>query len=327
MKFLIIQTAFIGDAILATALLETIHKQFPEATIDFLIRKGNESLFAEHPYINKLYVWNKKPNKYKTVLQLLKQVRKEKYDQLINLQRFATMGWFTAFSGAKTKVGFSKNPFSFGFDIKVEHLLSENLHEIDRNQMLIAHLSDRKTEKPKLYPTLKHFEEVKKYQNKEYICIAPTSVWFTKQFPASQWIKFLKEIPQNIEKYYLGAPTDFEACEEIRKNTGGTNLAGKLNLLQSAALMKLSKLNCVNDSAPMHISSAMNAPTLAIYCSTVPEFGFYPLSDKSTVVQTKEKLACRPCNLHGKKSCPKAHFKCAFDIDIAELVSAFLSEK
>ena len=66
-----------------------------------------------------------------------------------------------------------------------------------------------------------------------------------------------------------------------------------------------------NDSAPMHFASAMNAPVTAIYCSTVPEFGFGPLSDNSTIIETGEKLECRPCGLHGRKKCPKQHFKCS----------------
>ena len=46
MKFLIIQTAFIGDVILATALVEKLHRHYPEATIDFALRKGNEGLLT-----------------------------------------------------------------------------------------------------------------------------------------------------------------------------------------------------------------------------------------------------------------------------------------
>ncbi len=83
-KFIVIQTAFIGDAILATALLEKLHSVFTSARIDFLIRKGNENLFHSHPYVNKLYVWDKKDGKYKSLFNILKLVREESYDYLIN---------------------------------------------------------------------------------------------------------------------------------------------------------------------------------------------------------------------------------------------------
>jgi heptosyltransferase-2 len=74
-------------------------------------------------------------------------------------------------------------------------------------------------------------------------------------------------------------------------------------------------MNFVNDSAPMHFASAMNAPTTAFFCSTIPEFGFGPLSEFSRIVEASEELACRPCGLHGKKACPLGHFKCGESSD------------
>jgi len=88
----------------------------------------------------------------------------------------------------------------------------------------------------------------------------------------------------------------------------------------SAALIRDAFMNYTNDSAPLHLASAMDAPVAAVFCSTVPEFGFGPLSAKSFVIQTSEKLTCRPCGLHGKKVCPKKHFKCAESIAIKQLL-------
>ncbi len=81
--------------------------------------------------------------------------------------------------------------------------------------------------------------------------------------------------------------------------------------------MEGAAMNYVNDSAPLHIASAMNAPVTAVFCSTVPAFGFGPLRENGRVVETKEKLDCRPCGLHGYKACPKGHFRCALGIDVA----------
>jgi heptosyltransferase-2 len=123
--------------------------------------------------------------------------------------------------------------------------------------------------------------------------------------------------------YLLGAPVDHQVCESIRLAEADdtvVNLAGKLSFLESAALMKDAAMNFVNDSAPMHIASAMNAPVTAVYCSTVPSFGFGPLSDKSFVVEIQEKLSCRPCGLHGYKSCPQQHFRCAYEISNERLI-------
>ena len=102
------------------------------------------------------------------------------------------------------------------------------------------------------------------------------------------------------------------------------NLAGRLSFLASAALQKKAVLNYVNDSAPMHFASAVNAPVVAVYCSTLPNFGFGPLSDHSFIVQTNEALTCRPCGIHGKKQCPLKHFDCAKTIKMDQLIAPLL---
>ncbi len=323
-SFLVIQTAFIGDVILATAIVEKIHQFYPDASIDFLLRKGNESLLVNHPFIREVIVFDKK-NKYRNLFLLIRKIRESRYEVLLNIQRFATTGIIALFSGAKTKIGFDKNPFSLFFTTKVKHQVGE-IHEIERNQKLIEDLTDGKAAMPTLYPSSGDYESVKEYQTTSYLCIAPTSVWFTKQWPAEKWIELIQNIHHKVKSIFLlGAPSDHIVCESIRLASGvGSviNLSGKLSFLQSAALMKDAKMNFVNDSAPMHLASAMNAPVTVIYCSTVPSFGFGPLSSNSTVIETKEKLDCRPCGLHGFKDCPKGHFKCAQTIAIDSVANA-----
>ena len=323
MKILIIQTAFIGDVILATALIEKLQQHFPDAEIDFLLRKGNESLLQNHPHLHEVLVWNKKQNKTKNLLSILNKIRKTKYDFIINCQRFFSTGMLTAFSTANEKIGFDKNPLSIFFDKKIKHQIADSqhfTHEVQRNHELIKHLTDDQPALPKLYPSKTDFEKIKtEFPTKNYVCIAPTSVWFTKQWPAEKWVELIGKISLEKDIFLLGAPTDLEACEKIKNAANHPkihNLAGRLSLLQSAALMQNATMNYVNDSAPLHLASAMNAPVTAIFCSTVPSFGFTPLSSRRRVVETKEKLDCRPCGLHGFKTCPKGHFKCA-DIDFA----------
>ena len=318
-KILLIQTAFIGDVVLATPILEKIHQFFPTAKIDFLVRKGNEALLNQHPFLNKVLIWNKKTSKYKNLLKLIQEVRAEKYDLIINPQRFLSSGFICAFSNAKEVAGFKKNPLSFTFSKSLPHELN-GTHEVERNLSLIQHLTNNSFQMPKLYPTLKDFEKTesdfinKIAKNKAFITIAPTSVWFTKQLPAEKWIELINQLSTKITIFLIGGPSDFEACENIKKGSQKNNVyntCGQLNLLASAALMSKATMNYANDSAPIHIASAMNAPMTAVFCSTVPKFGFTPLSDNHTIIETKENLACRPCGLHGKKACPKGHFKCS----------------
>lgn len=326
-KFLIIQTAFIGDVVLATSLIEKLHKHFPDAQIDFLLRKGNESLLTGHPFLHEVLIWDKKKNKFFNLFKLLRLIRKKKYDTVINVQRFAATGILTAFSGAREKIGFDKNPFRFLFTKKIKHIISDGKiakHEIERNHDLIKDLTNDVAEKPRLYHSFADEAFVGIYKSGNYITISPASVWFTKQFPKEKWISFLNKIPPSYIVYLLGSQTDLSLAEEIKSSTihkNVVNLCGRLSFLQSAVLMKDAVMNYVNDSAPLHFASAVNAPVTAVYCSTLPSFGFGPLSEKSFIIETKEKLSCRPCGLHGQKACPLGHFKCAYTIQDEQLLT------
>lgn len=340
-KILVIQTAFIGDLVLATALIESLHQQYPQAAIDVVVRKGNEPLFNEHPFINELIIWDKKQHKYLNWLSILKKMRAKKYDVLINAQRFAATGLWTVLSSANTTIGFDKNPFSFLFTHKVKHDvagLNQNIsvsevHEINRNHALISALGILPLAMPKLYPTKSDYEKVKLYQAEKYITIAPASVWFTKQFPLTAWASFINELKFEGPIYIIGGPADKDLGDKIMNEVVSLhstatkkiiNLSGALGFLASAALQQKAVLNYVNDSAPMHFCSAVNAPVVAIYCSTIPAFGFGPLSTHSFIVETQDKLACRPCGLHGKKQCPLGHFNCAHTIENAQLIAPLL---
>jgi heptosyltransferase-2 len=340
---LLIQTAFIGDVILMTALLEYLHQTAPATPVDVLVRRGNEGLLKAHPHVRQVLVWDKKNGKYRQLWQLLGQIRAAKYGRVVTLQRFASTGFLTAFSGAPERVGFAKNPFSRFFTRRVAHQIGDGTHEVERNLALLAasslpapvrnteQLAGRRQEpavgspSPRLYPSAADEATAAGYADAgPYICLAPTSVWFTKQYPEEKWLELLAALPAGLRVYLLGGPPDVAACERLAQASnrpGLENLAGKLGLLASAALMRGAVMNYVNDSAPMHLCSAVGAPVTAIFCSTVPAFGFGPLSPRSWVVETREPLACRPCGLHGHGACPLGHFRCAHSIEVEQLLA------
>ncbi len=322
-KFLIIQPAFIGDVILATALIEKLKQFYPDAIIDFLLRKSNENILENNPHLNRIFIWDKKTSKYQNLFRITRKIRQTKYDTIINLQRFASSGFVIWRAKAKEKIGYSQNPFAFCYQQKFAFSVNNGKHETERNQQLIAHLTDKNPAKPKIYPSEDDFK-IKANIHKSFVTIAPASVWFTKQFPQKRWIEFLNRfLPKEFTVYLLGSPQDKSLCEKIKKSTENRqieNLAGQLTLLQSAALMSQAAMNFVNDSAPLHLASAINAPVTAIFCSTLPLFGFGPLSSISKVVETSKNLSCRPCGLHGKNTCPEKHFDCANTIDLNKML-------
>ena len=337
---LLIQTAFIGDVILMTALLEYLRQTAPATPVDVLVRRGNEDLLAGHPHVRQVLIWDKKHRKYAALWQLLGQIRAAKYGRVVTLQRFASTGFLTAFSGAPERVGFAKNPFSRFFTRRVAHVIGDGTHEVARNLRLLNEelgmpenssffIPHSSFTTPRLYPSAADEATAASYATAgPYICLAPTSVWFTKQYPEAKWLELLAALPAGLRVYLLGGPPDVAACVRLAAASGRanvTNIAGKIGLLASAALMRGAVMNYVNDSAPMHLCSAVDAPVTAVFCSTVPAFGFGPLSSVSLVVETREPLACRPCGLHGHGTCPLGHFRCAYGIEVGQLLKSVVN--
>jgi heptosyltransferase-2 len=317
-RILVIQTAFLGDVILASPVWENLHAAYPHAQIDVVVKKGNESLLTAHPFLHQVFIFDKS-HKVKNLWNLGKTLRSHQYDLVINLQRFASSGILTLLARGKETRGFEKNPLSLCFTKRFKHDMKPNWHEVDRNLRLISDLVTAPIRRPQLYPRKEDLNSIQIYQEVPYYCLAPTSVWFTKQAPQEIWLELIDKLSQTKDQIFLlGSPSDRAYLDEIVNKTGSSlviNLAGKLSLLQSAALMAGAKHNYVNDSGPLHLASASNAPVSAFFCSTVPEFGFGPLSENAAIIEVKD-LACRPCGLHGHKACPKGHFKCGKDLKI-----------
>lgn len=310
-RILIIQTAFLGDVILATSVVNSIKAQYPEAQVDLLVKKGNELLVLGHPNIHRVLTFDKS-KKWRDILRLIRANRATRYDFIVNLHRFASSGLIAVLSQTKT-IGFDKNPLSRFYTLKLPHPISKGIHEIDRNFTLIAALGVKHLVKPSIVPSEDAMKNVREYQETPYVCFAPASVWATKQLPMEKWVALSEK--QDHVIYLLGGPSDHALCETIRTQCSNqaVNLAGKLSLMESIALMKGAVRNHVNDSGPLHFASAVNAPVTAYFCSTVTDFGFGPLSDDSEVKEVTG-LACRPCGLHGKKECPEGHFKCGKEL-------------
>lgn len=327
MKTLIIQTAFIGDVVLATPLIEAIKTHDPVAQVDVLVRKGNEALFEGDPRVGEMLLYNKEKPRMGELLRLIRAVRSNHYDLIINVHRYLSSAIISLAAGAKMTVGFRSSPLSFFYSRRVPHVFREGLHEIDRNLSLLDGLFGTSgIVRPSLYVE-DNRRAILAYQAQPYITVSPFSRWATKELPAVHWAAVIRRLSENYNIYLLGGQEEQAQCLRLigkanlsAEQSGRVHvLTGKISILESAALMEKAMFNFVNDSAGLHLASAVNARVTAVFCSTVTAFGFGPLSDEAWVTEVQG-LNCRPCGLHGHKACPEGHFKCGREISVEEML-------
>jgi heptosyltransferase-2 len=99
------------------------------------------------------------------------------------------------------------------------------------------------------------------------------------------------------------------------------NTAGEVPFLVSASLIGGAAVLISNDSAPVHIASAMGTPVVELYGATVPGFGFTPFGVPHRIAEVHG-LPCRPCGIHGGDTCPVRTFACMRELDPATIVNA-----
>jgi len=316
-KILVIQTAFIGDAVLTLPMIQSLSNKFDNCGVDVLAIPSTAELFYSSPFVNKVFVIDKK-NEHKSfwsVIKIAKIISANNYTKIFSPHRSLRTALIVLLSKVKETSGFSNSSFKQVYKNIIEYRY--DFHEVRRN----LELAGNKTNDTdwKILPIITPSEEVRKkveeILSKEkinnFVAIAPGSIWATKRYPEEYFKKIIDYlISQNETVLLLGSKDEFEMCNSISK-TGDKvfNMAGTLSLIESIQILKKAKLLICNDSAPTHLSMCADIPTITIFCSTVPEFGFSPYNNKSESIGINN-LSCKPCGIHGHSNCPLGHFNC-----------------
>lgn len=316
-RILVIQTAFLGDAILTLPLIQKLTELNPSAAIDVLAIPSTREIFENSPSVSNVLAYDKR-GKQKGLfgLHLLgKTIRKNKYSKIYSPHRSARTSLLILLSRCKQTFGFNISTFSWAYKTVIKY--QSDIHEVQRNFSLLG--SQIPVEDWKVLPEINRIPHVgilNKIQNviegERTIAIAPGSVWETKKYPITSLVGVTTSLMNDGWKIIiLGSKEDLKLCEKLNlsPNDKTFNLAGKLSIVESVELLRVCKLIISNDSAPTHMGVAANIPVITVFCSTIPEFGFYPYNEKSISLSYND-LSCKPCGIHGHKACPIETFDC-----------------
>jgi heptosyltransferase-2 len=322
-RILVIQTAFIGDAILTLPMVEKLKEKFPSDAIDVLCIPSAQEIFASSPFVSEVIVLDKRGN-HKSIFQLIKfanQIKLRKYSKIFSAHRSFRTSFIVMQSGVRETYGFSNSSMFHVYKHAVEY--EHGIHEIQRNLKLIG--ADYTSENWRIIPKVVVSETSRNKimqfisslgSEQKLIAVAPGSVWETKKYPEKYYLEIISSFVKKSYKVIVtGSEADRELCERIASTYPGNviSCAGMFTITESIELLKQVKLLITNDSAPTHMGMCADIPALTIYCSTIPEFGFYPYNKKSSYISYND-INCKPCGIHGYKKCPLSHFECALNL-------------
>lgn len=316
-KILVIRLSSLGDILLTLPLLKIIYQIEKETEIDFLTKKEFIDAVKFNPYINEVISFSHEERKL-----VKEKIRNKKYDIIIDLQNNFRSHQLYSFNFHSRIFRFKKPT------VKKFLLVNFKINLLKKNPSIAYHYI--KTFYPKFSDDIEselYFPipeellqltrlEVKVFSNsRKFIGICPGAKHLTKRYPPELFKKLVQIlIERNYAIAIFGGKDDREICESITIDSPFVkNFQNDNKLILTAALMKNCTAVISNDSAYMHLASLLKIPTVAIFGSTVKEFGFFPIFKKSIVVENNS-LNCRPCSHIGRNKCPKGHLKCLMEI-------------
>jgi len=323
---LIIQTAFAGDLILTTPLVTETARCFPDAGIDVLCIPTTASLMDGLPAVRRTIMYDKR-GRDPGLPALMRTLRNGHYDLCLSPHRSLRSAILARSTRAPVRVAFDRATGSALYTHRVPY--DPAAHEVVRNLRLLEAVGFEPEYEatPSLHPAEQDYaaavDVLGERGGRQYLCIAPGSVWATKRWTEEGFAETAKVLADRWDIVFVGGPEDSERCARIAAIAGvpAVNTAGKLSLTASAALIGGASLLISNDSAPVHMASAMGTPVVEIFGATVPEFGFTPYGIPYRIVQ-REGLSCKPCAIHGGNACPIQTFECMRDLSPTAVITA-----
>ncbi|MDT8317987.1 MAG: lipopolysaccharide heptosyltransferase II [bacterium] len=333
-KILLIQTAFPGDVVLTTPLVNALKKVFPESYLTVMTTPQGVQLLKDSKSIDSLLSYDKK-GRDKGLLsffRLLKDLRKEQFDLCLSPHPSSRTALMAFASSAGTRVGFSHASLSFFYNKKV--LRNKDLHEVERILSLLTPLEVDtggidKTPALEISPeTLAKAEAILNSVGitggEQIVAVAPGSVWGTKRWTAEGYAALVDVLMKKygIKVILIGSPAERDTGNtilDLAKNKP-VDLIGKTGLSDLVAVIDRCSLLIGNDSAPGHIAAARSVPVVSIFGPTAPSFGYAPYGKNVQIVE--KEIPCRPCHHHGPMKCPEGHFRCMRDIRVEDVMFA-----
>ena len=317
---LVIQTAFLGDVILTTPLLAALAAR--HGRVDVVTTPIAAPLLETHPAVRQVISYDKRgaDHGWAGLRRLGRRLGAERYGRAYLPHRSLRTAALALFARIRSRIGFSGG---WSFLYTEARPKPRTGHETDR---LLA-LADEPpgAYPPQLQPTALD-EQAAALIDGAFVALAPGSIWGSKRWP--YYPELARQLTDRVPLVVVGGQDDVGLGEEIRRAAEGgegrqriVNACGKLTLRRSAALIGRATLLVTNDSAPLHLATAMGTPCVALFGPTVTEFGFGPLR-AGDVALGVEDLQCRPCSPHGPPQCPLGHHRCLREITVAAVIAA-----
>jgi heptosyltransferase-2 len=319
---LILQTSFIGDTVLTLPLIAEVRRRFPVKKLTVLCTPLGAELLLDHPAIDEVITDDKRnlDRGWGGMRRVAARLKERRFTLALTPHKSLRSALMLSMAGIPHRVGFRESRGWFLFQRRPRRI--PELHDVERNLGLLqafgvnSEQCGRALALPVSAATQQAVDQKLRAlgiaESELLFGINPGSVWATKRWSAAGFAALAQTLQEKHGGRVLlfGGPDDGAVVEAVRRrcNEPPHSLVGKISLRELPAAISRCRVFITNDSGPMHIAVARQIPTVAIFCATTPELGFYPYTEDAIVVQRR--LSCRPCAPHGGRRCPLGSEDC-----------------
>lgn len=320
-RTLVIQTAFLGDVVLTTPLLSVLAEMY--GPVDVVTTPAAATLLEGHPAVAEVVRYDKRGADagLAALWKLGRRLRKRRYARAYLPHRSLRSTALALIAGARERLGFADGAGAVTYTSRVPRPHSG--HETNR-LLTLAGVPMEQAPAVTLGLGAEDREAAGSWMRERrltpgFVAMAPGSIWGTKRWPHYAELAAALDAPIVV----IGGPEDADLAARIVAAAPGRawSAAGELGLRAATALLERAAVLITNDSAPLHLATAVGTPVVAIFGPTVPEFGFGPRGPRDAVVQ-QTGLACRPCSSHGPRVCPLGHHRCMAELSVERVAAA-----
>jgi heptosyltransferase-2 len=328
-----VQTSFLGDVVLTTPLLSALRRELRPRRLAVVVRPEAAPLLAHHPCVDEVLLDDKRgaDGGLTGLVRVARRLRAERFDVAVAPHRSLRTALVLTLAGIPLRIGFAIPPGAMLYHVRVPRERSRQ--DVERNLALMAAFGSRPEahlEAPRLVPDPAAEERARQLlvqagvEGRVLYGVCPGSVWATKRWSAEGYGALVRGLrsDDDTQVLLLGGPDDAAVAEAVQHHAGGSavNFVGRTDLETFVAVVARLRALVSNDSAPMHVATALGIPVVAIFCATTPAQGYRPYGTRAAVVEAD--LECRPCGRHGGRRCPRGTGDCMRLVGAAEVLEA-----
>lgn len=316
-KVLVIRFSSIGDIVLTTPVLRAIKTQHPDCQVHFLTKKSFAFLLEANPNVDKVLSWEEHKDK-------LNSLKSEAYDCIVDLHKNLRSGKVKRSLGGPFFT-FNKLNIDKWMYVNLKRDRMPDLHLVDRYFLGLQALNLKADGGGLEYHYTAPVDLAPGLQSGGYVALVLGAAHMTKQIPNEINEQIIEGLSgENL--VLLGGPAEKTKGEDLSERYPHVkNYCGSLSLDESAKVIEEAKAVVNADTGLMHIAAAFKKRQAVLWGNTTPKLGMYPYGYQEFMNFEVENLSCRPCSKIGKKKCPKGHFKCMMQQDVAAICDYILA--